>query len=100
VKSGPGTVTGTFTVRDSVLGAVPVVPVTTTVNPVAGNGLHATDRTLPEIVAVQPVGIVPPAVKVTAPVNPLAGVTDMVEVTAVPAVVRAIGDGVADNEKS
>jgi hypothetical protein len=40
VKPAAGTVTGTFTDLDSVLGAVPAVPVTITVNPVAGNGLH------------------------------------------------------------
>ena len=49
----PPTVTGTLTVLDS----APLVPVTTTVNPVKlGSGLHMTDRVLPEMVAVQPAG--------------------------------------------
>ncbi len=99
VKPAPGTVTGTFTVRDSVLGAVPVVPVTITVNPEEGNGLQEIERTTPLNDAVQPVGTVP-AANVTVPVNPLIPVTEMVEVPAVPAVVRAIVDGPADNEKS
>jgi hypothetical protein len=90
---------GTFTVRDSVLGAVPVVPVTTTVKPEAGNGLQLTERTAPENDAVHPAGTVP-AVNVTVPVNPLIPVTEMVEVPAVPAVARAILDGLAANEKS
>jgi hypothetical protein len=95
----PPTVTGTFTVRDSVLGTVPVVPVTITVNPDVGNGLQLTERTIPLNDAVQPVGTVP-AVNVTVPVNPLMPVTEMVEVLATPAVVSAIVDGLADNEKS
>jgi hypothetical protein len=95
----PPTVTGTLTVRDSVLGAAPVVPVTTTVNPLFGNGLHDTDRTAPLNVAVQPVGTVP-ALNVTVPVNPLIAVTEMVEVPEVPGVVRAIVDGFAESEKS
>ena len=99
VKLAPGTVTGTFTLRDSVLGAVPVVPVTMTVNPEVGNGLHETDKTAPVKDAVQPVGTVP-AVNVTVPAKPLIAVTDMVDVPAVPAVVRAIVDGLADREKS
>jgi hypothetical protein len=99
VKLTPGTVTGTGRVRDSVLGEVPVVPVTITVNPVVGNGLHETERTAPLNDAVQPVGTVP-AVNVTVPVNPLIPPTDMVEVPAVPAVVRGIGEGLADSEKS
>jgi hypothetical protein len=100
VKSGPGTVTSTFTVRDRALGAVPVVPVTMTVNPLLGSGLHETDRTAPLNDAVQPAGIVPPAVKVTAPAKPLTGVTDMVEVPEGLAVVRAIVDGFGIIEKS
>jgi hypothetical protein len=52
----PETATGTFTVRDRVLGGVPVVPVTTTVNPLTGNGLQLTERVVPEIDAVQPAG--------------------------------------------
>jgi hypothetical protein len=98
-KLAPGTFTGTLTVRDSVLGAVPVVPVTTTVNPVAGSGLHETERTAPLKDAVQPAGTVP-AANVTVPVNPLTPATEIVEVPAVPTVVRAIVDGLADSEKS
>jgi hypothetical protein len=99
VKPAAGTVTGTLTVLDSVLGAVPVVPVTITVNPVAGNGLHETERTALLNDPVQPAGTVP-AANVTVPENPLMPVTEMVEVPAVPAAVRAIVDGLADNEKS
>jgi hypothetical protein len=99
VKLAPGTVTGTLTVCDRVFGAVPVVPVTTTVKPAAGNGLQLTERTAALNVAVQPVGTVP-AVNVTVPVNPLIPVTEIVEVPAVPAVVREIVDGLADSEKS
>ena len=98
-KLAPGTVTGTFTVRDSVLGVVPVVPVAITVNPVVGNGPQLTERTAPLNDAVQPVGTVP-AVNMTVPVNPLVSATEIVEVPAVPAVVRAIVDGLADSEKS
>ena len=48
----PPTLTGTLTVlvRD------PLVPVTTTVKPVAGNGLQLTDSMLPVIDAVHPAG--------------------------------------------
>ena len=95
VKLGPGTVTVTVTVLDS----APEVPVTRTLNPVAGNGLQLTDKTAPGIVAVQPVGA-PLAPNVTTPENPLIGVTEIVEVPAVPAVARAIVDGFADNMKS
>jgi hypothetical protein len=91
----PPTVTGTLTVRNS----APAVPVTTTVKPEAGNGLQLTESTAPENDAVHPAGTVP-AVNVTVPVNPLIPVTEMVEVPAVPAVVRAILDGLAFNEKS
>jgi hypothetical protein len=63
-----------------VLGAVPVVPVATTLNgatPVE----HVTDNTAPEKLAVQPAGTVP-AVKVTVPAKLLIGVTATVEVPA------------------
>jgi hypothetical protein len=70
-----------------------------TVNPVVGNGLHETDRTAPLKEAVQPAGTVP-ALKVTALVNPLIPATEIVEVPAVPAVVRAMVAGLADSEKS
>ena len=91
--------TGTFTVRDTTFGEVPVVPVTTTVNPLVGNGLQLTDKTAAENVAVQPVGTVP-AAKATVPVNPLMGVTEMVEVPAVPAAVSATVEGFAERPKS
>jgi hypothetical protein len=99
VKSGPGTVTATFTVRDSVFGAVPVVPITMTVNPVVGNGLQLTERTAPENDALHPAGT-EPAVNVTVPEKPLIALAEMVEVPAVPAAVRAIVDGFAESEKS
>jgi hypothetical protein len=73
-------VTETVVVLDKVLGAVPVVPVTGTLNtgtPVA----HVTDKTLPEKPAVQPAGTTP-AAKVTDPENPLTGVTATVELPA------------------
>ncbi len=99
VKLAPGTVTGTLRVRDRVFGAVPVLPVTITLNPEEGNGLQLTERTALLKEAVQPAGTVP-AANVTVPVNPLIPVTETVEVPAVPAVVRAIVDGLADSEKS
>jgi hypothetical protein len=74
------TVTETLVVRDSVFGAVPVVPVTGTLNgatPVA----QLTDKTLPVNEAVQPEGTAP-ATRVTVPENPLIGVTVTVEVPA------------------
>jgi hypothetical protein len=70
-------VTETLVVLDSVAGAVPVVPVTGTVNgatPVE----QVTDRTAPANEAVQPEGTAP-ATNVTEPVNPLIGVTTIVE---------------------
>jgi hypothetical protein len=80
------TVTETLVVLDSVFGAVPVVPVTGTVNeatPVA----QVTERTAPVNEAVQPEGTAP-AAKVTVPENPLIGVTATVEVPAT--VARAV----------
>jgi hypothetical protein len=88
--------TGTLTVRDSVLGAVPVVPVTITLN--GATAVHETERTAPVKLAVQPAGTAP-AENVTAPANPLIGLTEIVEVPAVPAV-RVIVDGFADKMKS
>ncbi len=99
-KVNPETATGTFTVLDNVLGATPVVPVTVTVNPVAGSGLQLTERTPPVIDAVQPAGGVLVTARVTVPVKPLIEFTVIVEVPAVPAVVRTIVDGDADSEKS
>ena len=99
LKLGPGTVTDTLTVRDSVLGAVPVVPVTTTLNPVTGNGLQLTDKTAATNDAEQPAGTVP-ALNPTVPVKPLTATTEIVEVPAVPAVVRGIVDGFAERVKS
>jgi hypothetical protein len=88
-------VTLTLVVLDSVLGAVPVVPVTVTLNgatPVE----HVTDSTAPEKVAVQPAGTVP-ALNVTVPANPLIGVTVTVEV---PATVARVVIAGADRLKS
>ena len=91
------TVTGTFTVLESVLGAVPVVPVTVTVKALAA--LQLTVRTLPERIEVQPAGGVVVTANETVPPKLLIGVTDIVEVPAVPTVVLIEG-GPADNEKS
>ncbi len=71
-------VTLALVVLDSVLGAVPVVPVTTTLNgatPVE----QLIERTAPLKDAVHPVGTVP-AVNVTVPAKPFIGVTVTVEV--------------------
>jgi hypothetical protein len=86
------TVTETLVVLDRVLGAVPVVPVTGTLNaatPVA----QVTDRTLPVNAAVQPEGTAL-ATKVTEPVNPLIGVTAIVEVPATVASVLITGPAI------
>jgi hypothetical protein len=97
----PESTTGTLTVRDNVLGAVPVVPVTVTVNVLLGSGLQLTDRTfVAEIVSVQPVGGVLVTASETVPEKPLMLVTEIVEVPAVPGVLRTIVDGAADSEKS
>jgi len=74
------TVTLTLVTLDRVLGAVPVVPVMGTLNgatPVA----HVTDRTVPVIDPLQPVGNVKPELtaRVTVPENPLREVTTTVE---------------------
>jgi hypothetical protein len=69
------------------------------VKPLVGNGLQLTESKAPLKDAVQPVGTVP-AENVTVPANPLMEITETVEVPAVPAVVRAIVDGLADSEKS
>ena len=84
-----------FVVRDRVLGAVPVVPVTSTLNG-ATPVVQLTETMAPLNDAVQPVGTVP-AVNVTLPVNPLIGVTVTAEVPATVASVVITG---ADNEKS
>jgi len=88
-------VTLALVVLESVLGAVPVVPVMTTLNgatPVE----QVTERTAPLKVAAQPEGTVP-AVKVTVPAKPLIGVTVTVDV---PATVARVVMAGADNEKS
>jgi hypothetical protein len=82
-------------VRDRVLGAVPVVPVTRTLKG-ATPVVQLTERTAPENDAVQPAGTVP-AVNVTVPVNPLIGVTVTVEV---PATVARVVIAGADRLKS
>ena len=94
VKLDCVTMTETLVVLDSVAGAVPVVPVTSTVNP--GEGCPAeqvTDRTAPENEATQSAGTAP-AVSVTDPENPLIGVTTQVEVPAVPTVVLIEGQAI------
>jgi hypothetical protein len=85
------TVTPTVVCLDSVLGAVPVVPVTGTLN-TAPEG-QVTDKTAPVNEAVQPEGTTP-AVNVTAPVNPLIGVTARVEVPATVARVVIAGPAI------
>jgi hypothetical protein len=74
-------VTETLVDLDRVFGAVPVDPVTGTVNgamPVA----HVTDKTAPVIEPLQPVGKVNPEVtaNVTVPANEFIGVTAIVDV--------------------
>ena len=93
------TVTGTFRVRVSVLGEVPAAPVTMTVNPVVGNGVHVTDNVALLNEAAQPVGTAP-AEKLTVPANPLIAFTEIVEAPAVPAVERTMVGGVAERVKS
>jgi hypothetical protein len=80
-----------------VLGAVPVVPVTVTVNALAA--LQLTDKTLPETVEVQPAGGVLVTASETLPVNPLIAVTEIVEEPGVLTVVL-IEAGAEDKEKS
>jgi hypothetical protein len=97
------TVTGRLAVRDNVVGAVPVVPVTVKVN-VAGLGtaVQLTVRVVPETLAVQPVG----AALVdneTLLENPLIGVTEIVdELVPLPVVGTTTmrEDGLAETKKS
>ncbi len=97
-KSGAlPTVTGTFTVLESVLGAVPVVPVTVTVKALAA--LQLTVKRLPERVEVQPAGGVLVTASETVPANPLIAVTEIVEEPGVLTVVL-IEAGAEDKEKS
>jgi hypothetical protein len=88
-------VTLTLVVRDSVLGEVPVVPVTSTLNG-ATSVVQLTESTAPLNDALQPVGTVP-AVNVTVPVKPLIGVTVTVDV---PATVARVVIAGADRLKS
>jgi hypothetical protein len=86
------TVTETLVVLDKVLGAVPVVPVTGTVNgatPVP----HETDKTLLENEALQPEGTTP-AENVTDPENALIGETAIVELPATVARVVIAGPAI------
>jgi hypothetical protein len=88
-------VTDTLVVLESVLGEVPVVPVTVTLNgatPVE----QVTDNIARENDALQPVGTVP-VVNVTMPAKPWIGVIVTLEVPA--RVARVVIAG-ADNEKS
>jgi hypothetical protein len=89
------TVTLTLVVRDNVLGAVPVVPATRTLN-AATPVVQLTDRTAIEKLAAQPLGTVP-AVKITVPLKPLMGAIVTVEVPAT--VAKAVMAG-AEREKS
>jgi len=77
------TVTLTVVLLDNVLGAVPVVPVTGTLND-ATPVVHVTDKTAPENEPLHPVGNVKPELiaKETVPANPLIAVTATVEVPA------------------
>ncbi len=88
-------VTLTLVVLDNVFGAVPVVPVTTTLNG-ATPVVQLTDSTAPEKLAVHPADTVP-AASVTVPANPLIAVTVTVEVPATVARVMMAG---AESEKS
>ena len=93
------TATETVVVLESVLGAVPVVPVMVRVK-VAGVGtaVQLTVRTVPETLAVQPVeaALVENA---TLPEKPLIAVNDNVDVLGVPTTMLS-EDGLADTEKS
>ena len=93
------TATPPGTVLDNVLGAVPVVPVTVRVK-VAGVGraVQLTDKTLPETLAVQPVGAAL-VENETVPANPLIAANESVEVLGVPTTTLS-EDGLADTEKS
>src|SRR2546428_91597 len=90
--------TETFALLDKVLGAVPVVPVTGTVNGVTPVE-HVTKRTAPEKDPLQPDGKTKPELtaNVTLPVNPLTEVTATVEDPAIVARVVMVGP---DSEKS
>ena len=90
-------VTGTFTVLESVFGAVPVVPVIVTVKVLAA--LQLTVKTLPERAEVQPKGGVLVTASETVPVKLLIGLTEIVEVPAVLTAVL-IEVGLADRLKS
>jgi hypothetical protein len=97
------TVTGTLAVLDSVLGAVPVVPVIVRVKLAGvGTAVQLTDKLVPETLAVQPVG----AALVdneTLPENPLIGATEIVdELVPLPTVGTTMmsEDGLAETEKS
>jgi hypothetical protein len=93
------TVAETVVALAKVAGAVPVVPVTGTLNPGAGwRAVQVTDRTAPENEAVQSVGTAP-AENVTTPANPLTGVTAQVEVPAVPTVVEIAGQPMEKSTK-
>jgi hypothetical protein len=100
VKVGaPFTATETDVVLASVLGAVPVVPVTVRVNGFGvGIAVQLTDKVVPDTLAVQPVGAVL-VENVTAPENPLIAVNDNAEPLAVPTTTVS-EDGLAETEKS
>jgi hypothetical protein len=100
VKVGTApTATETVVVLESVFGVVPVVPVIVKVK-VAGLGtaVQLTVKTVPETLAVQPVGAAL-VENATVPENPLIAVNDNVEVLGVPTTTLS-EDGLADTEKS
>jgi hypothetical protein len=100
LAAGGVTVTDTVVVLESVFGAVPVVPVMVRVK-VAGVGtaVQLTVKTVPETLAVQPVGAAL-VEKATVPENPLIAVDDRVEVWEGPVAIMVSEDGLAETEKS
>jgi hypothetical protein len=104
VKVGvPRTVTGMLTVLDNVLGAVPVVPVIVRVKLAGlGTAVQLTVKTVPETLAVQPVGAAL-VENETAPEKALIGVNEMVEeLLPLPTIgtTTISEDGLADKERS
>jgi hypothetical protein len=93
------TITVTLAVLESAAGAVPVVPVIVKVKVAgAGTAVQLTVRTVPDTLAVQPVGATP-VENVRVPENPLIAVNDNVEVLGVPTTTLS-EEGLADTEKS
>ena len=99
VKVGVAPAIETVVVLERVVGAVPVVPVIVRVK-VAGDGIATQLRvnTVPETLAVQPVGAAL-VENVTVPENPLIAENDSVEVPREPTTTFS-EEGLADTEKS